>query len=117
MLPLKIKENKSYLKQRACYICEKEIISDDNGNENAFKSYYNVRYHYLYTRKYEDVSHNICNLRYIASKELPVVFHDVSKNDCHFIVKEMAEEFEGQFECLVENTEKYKTFSVPIKKT
>ena len=28
----------------------------------------------------------------------------------------MAEEFEGEFECLAENTEKYITFSVPIKK-
>ena len=28
----------------------------------------------------------------------------------------MAEEFEGGFECLGENTEKYITFSVPIKK-
>ena len=28
----------------------------------------------------------------------------------------MAEELEGEFECLGENTEKYITFSVPIKK-
>ena len=28
----------------------------------------------------------------------------------------MAEEFKGQSECLGENTEKYITFSVPIKK-
>ena len=28
----------------------------------------------------------------------------------------MAEEFEGEFECLGENTEKYITFSVPLKK-
>ena len=28
----------------------------------------------------------------------------------------MAEKFEGQFECLGENAEKYITFSVPIKK-
>ena len=28
----------------------------------------------------------------------------------------MAEEFEGEFECLDENTEKYITFAVPIKK-
>ena len=28
----------------------------------------------------------------------------------------MAEEFKGQFECLGENTEKYITFSIPIKK-
>ena len=32
------------------------------------------------------------------------------------MIKELAEEFEGKFECLGENTEKYITFSVPIKK-
>ena len=41
-----------------------------------------------------------------------MVFH----NDYHFIIKELAEEFEGECECLGENTEKYITFSVPIKK-
>ena len=30
--------------------------------------------------------------------------------------KELAKEFKGQFECLGENTEKYITFSVPIRK-
>ena len=32
------------------------------------------------------------------------------------IIKELAKEFEGPFECLGENTEKYITFSVPIEK-
>ena len=32
------------------------------------------------------------------------------------MIKELAKEFEGQFECLGENTEKYITFSVPINK-
>ena len=32
------------------------------------------------------------------------------------MIKELAEEFEGQFECFGENKEKYITFSVPIKK-
>ena len=32
------------------------------------------------------------------------------------IIKELANRFEGQSECLGENTEKYKTFSVPIEK-
>ena len=31
-------------------------------------------------------------------------------------MKELANEFEGQFECLGENTEKYNFFSVPIEK-
>ena len=49
-------------------------------------------------------------------KEIPAVFHNSSTYDYHFIIKELAEEFEGQFECLEENTKKYITFSVPIKR-
>ena len=36
--------------------------------------------------------------------------------DNHFIIKELAEEFEKQFTCLGENTEKCITFAVPIEK-
>ena len=36
--------------------------------------------------------------------------------DYHFVIKKLAEEFKGEFECLGENTEKYITFSVPLKK-
>ena len=36
--------------------------------------------------------------------------------DHHFIIKQLAKKFKGQFECLGENTEKYISFSVPIKK-
>ena len=44
------------------------------------------------------------------------MLHNGSTYDYHFIIKGLAEEFEGEFECLGENTEKYITFSVPIKK-
>ena len=48
--------------------------------------------------------------------ETPVVFHNGSNCDYHFIIKELENEVEGQFECLGENTEKNKSFSVPIEK-
>ena len=35
------------------------------------------------------------------------MFHNSSKYDYRFIIKELAEEFKGQFECLGENTEKH----------
>ena len=44
------------------------------------------------------------------------MFHNGSTYDYHFIIKELAKEVEGNFECLGENTEKHITFSVPIKK-
>ena len=48
--------------------------------------------------------------------EISVVFHNGSNRDYHFIIKELANEFKGQFECLGENTQKYKIFPVPIGK-
>ena len=48
--------------------------------------------------------------------EIPVLFHNVSNYDYHFIIKKLAIEFEDQLECLGENKEKYKTFRLPIKK-
>ena len=39
-----------------------------------------------------------------------------SNYDYDFIIKQLAEEFVGQFECLGENTEKYTTFSIAIEK-
>ena len=59
---------------------------------------------------------DICNLRYQIPKEIPIVFHNGSTYDYHFIIKELVKEFDGNFECLGENTEKYITFAVPIKK-
>ena len=55
-------------------------------------------------------------MRYKIPKEIPVVFHNGSTYDYHFIIKELVKESEGNFECLGENTEKYITFSAPIKK-
>ena len=80
------------------------------------KNFDKVRDHCHYTGKYRGAAHNICNLRYKIPKEIPIVFHNGSTYDYHFIIKELVNEFEGNFECLGENTEKYITFSVPIKK-
>ena len=55
-------------------------------------------------------------MRYKIPKEIPVVLHNGSTDDYHFIIKELVKEFDGTFECLGENTEKYLTFSVLIKK-
>ena len=51
-----------------------------------------------------------------VSKEILVVFHNVSTYDYHFIIKQLAEEIEGDFKRLGENTKKYITFSLPLKK-
>ena len=109
MIPLTTEEKIYHNKQEICYICKKEFSNNEKKN-------YKVRDNCNYTGKYRGAAHNICNLRYKVPKEIPIVFDNGSIYDYHFIIKELVKEFEGNFECLGENTEKYITFSVPIKK-
>ena len=111
MIPLTKKEQEQHSEQKVCYICKKEFNTD-----NSDKKHYKVKDHCHYTGKYRGAAHNICNLRYIIPKEIPIVFHNGSTYDYHFIINELVKEFDVNFECLGKNTEKYITFSVPIKK-
>ena len=98
MIPL---TKKKHNKQKVCYICKKGFSTDDSN-----KKYHKVRDHCHYIGKYRGAAHDICNLRYKIPKEIPVLFYNGSTYDYHFIIKELAEEFEGEFECLGGNTEK-----------
>ena len=109
MIPLTTKEEIYHNKQKICYICKKEFETNDKKN-------YKVRDHCHYTGKYRGAAHNICKLRYKIPKEIPIVFNNGSTYDYDFIIKELVKEFDKYFECLGENTEKYITFSVPLKK-
>ena len=106
MIPLTKEEEDNYNKENICYICKKDFNNDTK-----------VRGHCHFTGKYRGAAHNTCNLRYKIPKNIPVIFHNGSTYDYYFKIKELAREFDGNFECLGENTEKYITFSVPIKKS
>ena len=114
-VPLTNKEIKSYEKQKVCHICKKEFCYDKN-NEKEFKNKKKIRDHCHYTGKFRGAAHSLSNLRYKVPKEIPIVFHNSSTYDYHFIIKRLAKQFEGEFECLGENTEKNITFSVSLKK-
>ena len=102
--PLTKDEEDSYDKKNTCHICMKDLDSDK------------VKDYYYFTGKYGGAAHNTCYLKYKIPKNIPVIFHIGSTYDYHFIIRELVSEFDGNFECLGENTEKYITFSVPIKK-
>ena len=110
MDPLTEEEKESYKNQELCHICEKEFCTDN------IKEMRKVRDHCHYTGKYRSAAHSKCNLNYKIVKEIPVLFHNGSVYDYHFIIKHLAREFEGNSECLGENTEKYISFTVPFKK-
>ena len=99
------KENNFCEKQKACCICKK-WSSTDKSDKNVSKLYDKAKDHCHYTEKFGGALHAICNLRYKTPKEIPVLFHNGSTYDYHFMIKQLAKEFNGRFECLGENTEK-----------
>ena len=89
-----------------CFICEKPFFED--AKNNLIK----VKGHCHYTGKYRGAAHKIINLMYNIPRETPVTFHNQSSYDYHFIIKRLAEEFKGDFECLAKNKKKiHKIFS------
>lgn len=72
------------------------------------------------TQRNMNVTSLSCNIRQymkflwcIIMLHNSIMFHNY---DFYFIIKELVGEFEGQFQCLGENTEKYITSSLPTKK-
>ena len=81
MLPLTKEELKSHQVGRNCYICGKRILKKLSKSIN----YRKVRNHCHYTGKYRDAAHSICNLKFNLPNEIPLVFHNGSNCDYHFI--------------------------------
>ena len=69
-----------------------------------------VKDHCYYTDKCRDAAYVIYNIVYL--KEIYMAFHNGSIYDCHFIIKELAKEFEREYNSLEENSEKCKPSQV-----
>ena len=106
------KQQKSYQNVKICCICKKNF-EDKHAKE---KKRCKVIVYFHYTGEHWGAAHSKFNSKYSIPKETPISFHNGSNYDCHLIIKVLAEEFERQFICLGENTEKYTTFSVSVQK-
>ena len=107
MLPLTDSEKVLHDSQKVCFLCEKEFCTDKN-NKKEYKRMCKVRDHCHFTGKYRGAANSSCNLHYKVPKVIPVVFHNGSTYDNHFIIRQLAKDFNGYFSCIGENNEKYK---------
>ena len=81
MIPL-TKEEKDNNKENICHICKKELNNDTTESSSLECK---VRDHCYFTGKYRGAAHNTCNLKYKIPKNIPVIFHNMSIFDYHFI--------------------------------
>ena len=99
MIELTLEERKEYKDATYCHIYKK-VFGDK-------KKHRKVRDHDHYTGKYRGATHSICNLRYSAPKDIPVLFHNGTNYDFNLIITELAEELRSELQCIPVNTNRY----------
>ncbi|KYN12413.1 hypothetical protein ALC57_15418 [Trachymyrmex cornetzi] len=97
----------AYRSATRCHICEKPFEPDDT----------RVRDHCHLTGRYRGPAHSNCNLNYKNSFNIPVVFHNLSGYDAHFIIKEIATAYDGHVDILPITKEKYISFTKHVDST
>ncbi|XP_071650772.1 uncharacterized protein [Temnothorax longispinosus] len=90
MAELTLDETRNFSSATSCHICERPFESQDQ----------RVRDHCHLTGRYRGPAHPRCNLFYRDSYVIPVFFHNLSGYDAHFIIKDIANSFEGSIDLL-----------------
>ncbi|XP_055377147.1 uncharacterized protein LOC129609241 [Condylostylus longicornis] len=96
----------NFIQARTCHICEQEFVNDDKNN-------YKVRDHCHFTGQYRGAAHNMCNLRYVDDLCIPIIFHNLSSYDSHFLIKEIVD-LSNRISVVPKNKEKYTAFTVLV---
>ena len=90
-------DQKAFESAEKCHICEQPFKEGDK----------RVRDHEHRNGSFNAASHNACNLNYQESFNIPVVFHNLTNYDAHFIIKQVANEIEGSIKVIPTTLEKY----------
>lgn len=99
-------EERQFQNSKVCHICETSYTADD----------VKVRDHSHLTGKYRGSAHSKCNILHRESRTIPVVFHNLSHYDSHFIIQELANDelMKGTLTVIASNSEKYISFTKTV---
>ena len=100
-------QQKAYESSTICHICKKGDFTVDN---------YKVKDHCHITGDYRGAAHNNCNLLFKRQTFIPVIIHNLSGYDSHFIIKQLGYD-ESRINVICNTKEKYISFSKFVTST
>ncbi|XP_065203746.1 uncharacterized protein LOC135833867 [Planococcus citri] len=100
MKPLTPEQENQFVSATVCYICETEYKVDD----------IIVRDHDHFTGLYRGSAHQICNLNLHRPDFVPVIMHNLTNYDAHFIIPEIGYD-KSRVELIASTKEKYISFT------
>ena len=89
-------EEDLFQKSNSCWICKKRI---DNDEEKA-------RDHCHVAGKFSGAAHKNCNLNFQLTKNVPVIFHNLTGYDSHLIFNKL-DKFDAKIKVIPKELEKY----------
>lgn len=98
-------EKALYAAAKECQICNVEF-----GDDGDIK----VRDHCHLTGRFRGAAHQSCNLVYRQARHIPVVFHNLSNYDAHFIIESLADIIPGSISVIPCTDQKYISFSLDV---
>lgn len=87
-----------------CHICEQPFLEGQD----------RVRDHSHLTGEFRGAAHVSCNLNYQEPRYIPIVFHNLSNYDAHFIIKSLAKTIPGGVSIIPRNEQNYVSFTKTI---
>ena len=95
-----------------CIICKKELTGAKYTTKSkvVIKNY-KVKHHCHFTGKFIGAAHTICNLACSNPTFIPVIFHNLSRYDSHFIMQEINSLDDSEITLIPKTEEEYIAFS------
>lgn len=103
-LQMSIKDEVLFAMTQECEICGKTYDADD----------VRVRDHSHLTGKYRGSAHKTYNLIYQESRNIPIVFHNLTNYDSHFLMKKIATAFDGDISVIPLTDQQYISFTKTV---